>query len=134
MDNIKKTIFLLGYVMTNMPIYLKCIILFNSLNFIYAQEKYLNYANIQFWAFILFIILISYGFQIRTWVGCKYRKNFYRIGLPFSSFISVLLLGKGGFAPANELPIIYTLLVTFILHLGLKDTAEKWIQNKRSII
>ena len=119
--------------MKNMPIYLKYIILFNSFNFIYAQERYLNYADIQFWTFILFIILISYALRIRTWVGCQYKKNFYRIGLPFSSFVSALILGKSGFSPANELPIIYTLIITFILHLGLKDNAEKWIKSKKSI-
>ena len=113
--------------------YLKHITFYNICNVINAKEEYLNYNDIKLWAFILFIVLISYAWKIQTWTGCQYRKNFYRILLPATSFISTLILARSGFSPAEDLPIIFTLIITFILHLGFKESAEKWIQNNRSM-
>ena len=83
-----------------------------------------------FWSLILFSIGVGYAFRVEKWTGCRYRKNFYRLFLPLLSLFISLILGYNGFDPANELPLIFTLIITFILHLGLKDSAEKWIDNK----
>jgi len=99
----------------------------------FANNNDIHYISIQFWSLILSIIIIRNVLIIKQWEGSLFRKNFYRIILPLVSFMISICLGKIGFIPASNMPLIYTLIIMYILHLGLKNSAAKWIDNRASI-